>query len=263
MKKTIQKYWKTAAMAASSYIGDSPLFLLDYLLRLLRVIVLLSIWRTILDGKGAVSGMTLGAVLTYTLIAEVFASQLSPRTELDIALWNGSIAARMLQPLGLFGQFSAELFGRWLFEFCIFALPLLLLSPLLGASPLPASPSAAALFAVSLALAISVGLAIEFIFGGVQIALALPLWAVSQMRTAVTTLLSGALIPLALLPTSVGAAFGWLPFASMASAPLRIYTGTGNPLQLLALQAGWSIILWPLAHWLWHASRERMVAYGG
>ena len=250
-------------MAASSYVGDSPLFLLDYLLRLLRVIVLLSIWRTILAGKGAVSGMTLGSVLTYTLIAEVFASQLSPRTDLDTALWSGSIAARMLQPLGLFGQLSAELFGHWLFEFVVFAVPLLLLSPLLGVSPLPASPGAAALFALSLALAISVGLAVEFIFGGLQVALALPLWAVSQMRTAVTTLLSGALIPLALLPAGVGTVFGWLPFASMASAPLRIYTGTGDPVQLLALQAGWSIVLWPLAHWLWHASRERMVAYGG
>ena len=263
MTRVLKKYWKTAAMAASSYIGDSPLFLFDYLLRLLRVIVLLSIWRVILSGEGEVSGMTLASVLTYTLIAEVFASQLSPHTELDTALWNGSITARMLQPLGLFGQFSAELFGRWLFEFGVFALPLLLLSPLLGVSPLPASPASAALFVVSLALAISVGLAIEFIFGGIQIALALPLWAVSQMRAAVTTLLSGALIPLALLPASVGTLFGWLPFASMASAPLRIYTGTGDPLQLIALQIGWSIVLWPLARWLWHASRERMVAYGG
>lgn len=250
-------------MSASSYIGDSPLFLLDYLLRLLRVIVLLSIWRMILAGKGTVSGMTLASVLTYTLVAEVFASQLSPRTELDNALWQGTIVGRMLQPLGLFGQFSAELIGRWLFEFGVFSLPLLLLSPLLGVSPLPASPSAAGLFVVSLALAISVGLAIEFIFGGLQVALALPLWAVSQMRSAVTTLLSGALVPLALLPPSVGEAFGWLPFASMASAPLRIYTGTGDPLGLLALQVGWSIVLWPLASWLWRVSCERMMAYGG
>jgi ABC-2 type transport system permease protein len=263
MRKLLHKYWKTAAMAASSYIGDSPLFLIDYLLRLLRVIVLISIWRMILEGKGPVSGMTLGSVLTYTLVAEVFASQFSPHTALDMALWQGTIASRLLQPLGIFGQFSAELFGRWLFEFGVFSLPLLLFAPVLGVSPLPANAAAVGMFVISLALAISIGLAIEFIFGGLQVALALPLWAVSQIRAAVTTLLSGALVPLALLPASVGAAFAWLPFASMASAPLRIYTGTGDPLGLLALQAGWSIVLWPLAHWLWRISRERMVAYGG
>jgi len=263
MRKLLHKYWKTAAMAASSYVGDSPLFLMDYLLRLLRVIVLLAIWRTILAGRGAVSGMTLGSVLTYTLIAEVFAGQLSPRTELDTALWNGSIVGRMIQPLGMFGQFTAELFGRWLFEFGVFSLPLLLCAPLLGVDPRPSSLAAAGLFVVSLMLAISVGLAIEFVFGGLLVVLALPLWAVSQMRAAITTLLSGALVPLALLPPGVGALFAWLPFAAMASAPLRIYTGAGDPLGLLALQVAWSLLLWPLAHWLWRVSRERMVAYGG
>jgi ABC-2 type transport system permease protein len=263
MHKQIHKYWKTATMAGSAYIGDSPLFVIDYLLRLLRVIVLLSIWRTILAGKGAVSGMTLEAVLTYTLVAEVFAAQLAPRTTLDEVFWNGTIAGRLLQPLGIFGQFSADMFGRWLFEFSVFSLPLLLLAPLLGVSALPAGAGATGLFVLSLALAISVGLAIEFVFGGLLVVLQLPHWAVSQVRGAITALLSGAVVPLALLPQGIGAAFAWMPFASMASAPLTIYTGTGEPIGLLALQVGWSIVLWPLAHWLWRVSRERMVAYGG
>jgi len=263
MTKLLHKYWKTAAMAASSYIGDSPLFLIDYLLRLLRVIVLLSIWRTILAGKGVVSGMTLEEVLTYTLVAEVFAAQFSPRTTLDEVFWNGTIVGRLLQPMGIFGQFSADMFGRWLFEFSVFSVPLLLLAPLLGVSALPAGAGAAGLFVLSLTLAISVGLAIEFVFGGLLIVLQLPHWAVSQVRSAITALLSGAIVPLALLPQGVGAAFAWMPFASMASAPLKIYTGTGEPIGLLALQVGWSIVLWPLAHWLWRVSRERMVAYGG
>src|SRR5215210_6875059 len=155
MTTLLHKYWKTAAMAASSYIGDSPLFLIDYLLRLLRVIVLLSIWRTILAGKDAVSGMTLDAVLTYTLIAEVFAAQFSPRTTLDEVFWNGTIAGRLLQPFGIFNQFSADMFGRWLFEFGVFSVPLLLLAPLVGVSAVPASMAAAGLFVLSLVLAIS------------------------------------------------------------------------------------------------------------
>lgn len=250
-------------MAASSYVGDSPLFLFDYLLRFLRVLALLAIWRVILAGRGAVSGMTLSAVLTYTLIAEVYGSQLSPRTGLDMALWYGTISGRMLQPLSIFGQFSAEMCGKWLFELPLFALPLLLLAPLLGVSPLPASLAAAALFPLSLLLGISVGLALEFIFAALLVLLALPLWAVSQIRTAVTALFSGALLPLALLPAGVGALLEWLPFASMASAPLQIYVGTGDARLLLARQLLWSLLLWPLAGWLWRVGRERMVAYGG
>ena len=263
MLKTFEKYQKTASMSGASSVGDSPLFLLDYLLRFLRVAVLLAIWRTILAGKGEVSGLTLDAVLTYTLIAEVVGAQLSPRTTLGWSLWQGTIVGRMLQPLGMFGQFSAEMYGKWLFELPTFSLPLLLAAPLLGVNPLPASASALGLFAISLALAISVGLAIEFIFGALLVLTALPLWAVTQVRAALTTLLSGALLPLALLPAGVGAVFAWLPFASMASAPLQIYVGAGDAFWLLALQAGWSLALWPLAYWLWSVSRERMVSYGG
>ncbi|MBC8074789.1 MAG: ABC-2 family transporter protein [Chloroflexales bacterium] len=263
MTHLLRSYWKTAAMAATSYTGDSPLFLFDYLLRLLRVLTLLAIWRVVLAGEGVVSGLTLASVLTYTLIAEVFGAQLSPRTNLDWNLWTGAIVGRLVQPLPMFGQFTAETAGRWLIEACVFSLPLVLLAPVLGVNALPASGPAAALFALSLLLGVSVGLALEFIFGALLVLLDLPLWAVYQIRNAVTTLLSGALLPLALLPTAVGALFSWLPFASMASAPLQIYIGTGDAPMLLALQAGWSLVLWPLAHWMWRVGRERMVSYGG
>jgi ABC-2 type transport system permease protein len=259
----LRRYGKTAAMAATSYVGDSRLFLIDYLLRFVRVAVLLSIWRLIFAGKGAVSGMTLGTVLTYTFIAEVFGEQLTCRTQLDVALWEGTVATRFLQPMGLVGQFASDMCGRWLIGLGLFSLPLLLCAPLLGVNPLPASPGAAALFVPSLALAVSVGLALEFIFGGLVVASEQGVWVISRVRDAITTLLSGSLLPLALLPWGIGNVFAWLPFASMASAPLKIYTGTGDPLWLLPVQAGWSAVLWPAALWLWRANREKLVAYGG
>jgi ABC-type uncharacterized transport system permease subunit len=153
--------------------------------------------------------------------------------------------------------------GRWAFGLALFSLPLLVCAPLLGVDPRPASATAGVLFLLSLILAISVGLALEFIFGALVVALEQGVWVASQVRVALTTILSGSLLPLALLPWGLGAVFGWLPFAAMASAPLRIYTGTGAPLPLLLAQAGWSAVLWPLARWMWQANREKLVAYGG
>lgn len=263
MLGTLHKCGKTAAMSAASHVGDSPLFLLDYLLRFLRVMVLLSLWRMILGDDGEASGLTLGAVLTYTLIAEVFADQLACRTQLGVALWDGSIVMRYLQPIGVVAHFGSEMVGRWAFGFCAFSLPLLLVSPLLGVSPLPASASAGALFAASLILGASVGLALEFLFGAALVALDQSIWIVENIRAAISTLLSGALLPLALMPWGLGEVLHWLPFASVASAPLRIYTGTGDPLWLLAVQLGWSAILWPATLLLWQVNREKLVGYGG
>ncbi|HZP81930.1 MAG TPA: hypothetical protein VFB21_09855 [Chthonomonadaceae bacterium] len=135
MRSALPKIHKTAAMSATSYVGDSPLFLLDFVLRFLRVAVLLSIWRLLLAGRGIVSGLTLPAVLTYTLSAEVFAEQLTCRTGLVSAFWDGTIATRFVRPLGVFTQFAAEMFGKWAFGFAFFSLPLLLCAPLFGANP--------------------------------------------------------------------------------------------------------------------------------
>jgi ABC-2 type transport system permease protein len=259
----LRGYRKTAAMAATSVVGESRLFVLDYLLRFLRVAVLLALWRIILPHHGAVSGMTLAAVLTYTLIAEVCAEQLTCATHLANDLWDGSIIMRLLQPMSTVAHYAADMAGRWVIGLCLFSLPLLLAAPLLGVDPLPAGPSAGALFIVSLALAIVVGLALEYFFVGLVFALQLPIWVVGRLQVAITLLLSGSLLPLALLPWGIGNVFAWLPFASMASAPLQIYTGTGHPTVLLLIQVVWAVALWPLALWLWRAHRERLVGYGG
>lgn len=259
----LRQYRQTAVMEAAGLTGDSYLFLIDYLLRFLRVVLLLSLWRMILSGKGTVSGMTLGSVLTYTLIAEVFAEAFTPRTDLEWTLRDGSIATRYLRPMGLFGQFSCQMLGRFSLSFVLFSLPLLLVSPWLGVNPLPASASSAALFPVSLVLAVAVGLAIEFLFCGIMVVLDLDVYTINRVRGAVGMLLSGALLPLPLLPWGIGRVFTWLPFAAAASAPLRIYTVTGSPALLMALQAGWALALWPAAYWLWARSREKIVCQGG
>jgi ABC-2 type transport system permease protein len=153
--------------------------------------------------------------------------------------------------------------GRWLTNFLLFSCPVLLLAPLVGVDPRPASPLAGLLFVLSLGLGMSVGLALEFLVGGLTVALEQPVWIVERARVAVASLLSGSLLPLAYYPWGLGDAFAWLPFASLAWAPLAIFTGSGDPLLLLGRQLGWSIILWPFVNWFWRANREKLVAYGG
>lgn len=256
------RYVKTAALSAG-VVGDSPFFLIDYALRLLRVLVLLALWRTILGSRPDAGPMPLAMVLTYTLIGEVFAEQLALRTTLHEALWEGTIVVRFLRPMGLVRQLSAEMFGRWAVNFVFFSIPLLLVAPLLGVDPRPASPAAGVLFTISLVLAILIGLALEMFFGALTVALEQPVWLVDWVRKAIAALLSGSLLPLAFYPWGLGDVFAWLPFAATAWAPLAIFTGTGNPYSLLTSQALWAAVLWPASDWLWRANREKLVAYGG
>ncbi len=258
----MKKWLATAWLAGSATVTESPAFLLDYLLRALRVAVLLSLWRIVL-GQGVESPVPTAAVLCYALLAEVFSDQLNVNTTLSNAFWQGTIAQHFLRPMALVSQFAAEMLGSWLVNLVFFSLPLLLAAPLLGVEPRPASASAAALFAVSLFLSIVVGLAFDFITAALTVALEQPVWLVFWVRQATSVVLSGAVVPLALLPWGLGGALEWLPFASLAWAPLSIYTGMGEPARLIPLQFFWALALWPLAGWLWRANREKVVGYGG
>jgi ABC-2 type transport system permease protein len=255
-------YLKTASMAAGS-VADHPLFLLSYALRLLRVVVLLALWRNVLADRVIDGPLSLAGVLTYTLIAEVFADQLNVRTSLNQAFWEGTLVLRFLRPMGLMRQFSAEMVGPWYIDFVLFSMPLLVAAPWLGVDPRPATPAHGVLFLFSLVLAIVVGLAMEFLTGAVVVWLEQPVWLVEWIRSAIALLLSGALLPLAYYPWGLGELFAWLPFAAMAWAPLAIYTAAGNPLALIASQIVWASVLWPLGMRLWHANREKLVSYGG
>ena len=254
---------KSAVMKATAIMGDSPLFLVNYLMRLLRVVVLLTLWRSLLPTHGTTSGLTLGQVLTYTVVGEAAAELLACRTWLEDSFWSGAIATRYLRPMGIFMQFTAEMMGPIVLGIACFSVPLLALSPLLGVDPLPANLGAGALFLVSLALAVTICLAIEYLFSGFAVAIQMHPYAINGMRAAIWAVLSGAFLPLDLLPWGLGRVFEWLPFAATASTPLKIYIGRGAPLPMMAVQVGWVGLLWPIAIWVWNVNRERMVAYGG
>jgi ABC-2 type transport system permease protein len=260
----MHKFLKTALMEAVGPLDTGvAMAVAAHLVRLLRVVVLLALWRMIFAQKGVVSGMTMDTVLTYTLIASAFADQLDVRTGVPGALWRGSIAIHFVRPMGLFRQFAAQTFGSWIMPFLIFSVPVILAAPLFGVHAMPADLSAGCWFVPSLALAISAGFAIDFTYASLMVAWGQNLWVVVQIRSAVGLLLSGAVIPLALFPWGIGRAFDWLPFAATASAPLRVYAGTGDPFALLTMQVAWNLVLWPMAIWMWRVNRERLVCYGG
>jgi ABC-2 type transport system permease protein len=250
-------------MAAFGPLSDGLWAAFSVAVRFVRVLILLAIWRTLIPPDVVVSGYRLGAVLTYSLVAEVFSAQLNVRTPIGAALWNGTIATRFTWPMPLATQYAAEMVGDWALPMVLVSAPLLLLAPLLGVDPLPASAANLALFPVSLGLAMAIGIAIDMASTVLIARIDLGPWVLNAARAVVHAICSGAWVPLALLPFHLGSLFAWLPFASAASAPLRIYTGTGDPLPLLALQLAWVIALTVAVRVAWNVSREKVALYGG
>ena len=192
MTTLLHKYGKTIAIVATQSLNDALWGLMgDFALRLFHVAILLSLWRTVMAGQGVVAGMSLEAVLTYTMIAAIFADQLSGRTRIDDDLWSGNIANRFLRPMGIYGQMLAEMVGGWIPGLLFFALPLLLIAPLLGVDPLPATWTAGLWFLLSLVLGVAVGTALDLFFAACMVFLEHSVYALQRIRTTLTMLLSG------------------------------------------------------------------------
>jgi len=259
----MRRFAATANMAATLGIGENLLVVAGYLLRILRVLLLLAVWRALFAGRGEVGGLALQQVLTYTVVASAFNDQIEARTGLSWSIWEGTVNTRLLRPVPVFADYLAEAVGTWLFRLVTFTVPVLLLAPLIGVRTMPADTKAGGLFVISLLLAIAVGVAIDFLWGTLVVWLDQSLWSIEMSRSSIASFLGGAVIPLPLLPGGLGDVFALLPFASMASAPLLIFVGHEGAKGLLLLQGMWAVALWGAAVLFWRASAPRMVSHGG
>lgn len=258
-----RRYLATASMGATAAMGEHPLVFADHAIALVRVVIIVAIWRAVLRASGTTAAGSAEAVLTYVILAQVLAEQLDPRTRIFDAIWDGSVATRLLRPVSMFGDYIAEMAGGWILRWATFSVPVLALSPLFGVSLAPASAERAALFVLSAALSVTVGVALDFIFALLVVRFSENSWSLQIAREGTSPLLSGALIPLPLLPWGLGEVLGVLPLASMVAAPLRIYTGDGTVATLLGLQCFWAVALWWIARAAWRRGATRMVSLGG
>lgn len=256
----LQKILATLKISASesSYFGVMNI-LSEYMLKWLRLLGLLLIWRMLFKGGADMQGMTLNQMLSYTLLSAAFAPLLDIRTAASSWLQDGSFLALFQRPMGIFTQLVTQTIGAWAIHLCMFALPALVLGAFLNIGLNPMNPWAF----LSLLLTISQGFAVDFLFACLIIRANSISYQIDALRRALGVLLTGALIPFAALPFNLGKYLALTPFGTLAGAPLSIYVGLESAFPLIYIQILWNVILWPLALYLFNRSMERMVAYGG
>lgn len=256
----LKKYCATALMAARTHDSFGLANLLgNYLLRLIRLVAMIYIWRELFARGADAGGMTLEAVLTYTYMSAVLEPLLDVRTPASDWLHEGVILSNFMRPIGVFAQLTAHTVGLWLQPLMLFGLPALLIAPLAGISAAPASPWAL----LSLALTVSEGFAVDYLFSCLLIRMRNLSWTVYSIRNALTALLTGAVIPFELLPWGLGDVLRYTPLGTLAGGALSVYVGSGDAAMIIIMQLVWNIALWPLACACFRRSQERMVSYGG
>lgn len=230
-----------------------------------RAMILLAFYRISPGG----AGMDAAQAVTYVWLGQLFLRLLPwGDGELDEEVRSGQVAYNLLRPVPLLGQFYARSLANRMSSAALRVLPFLpviLILPQPYRMSLPASAGAGLWWAASMLLAAGLGAAINcalsaFCFKAIM---------GDGMRilvSALSSLLSGLIVPLPLLPQALQAALMLSPFAGLSDLPIRLYTGELPATMgavVLALQAFWCGAFLGLAHWQMRRNLKSLDILGG
>ena len=232
----------------------------------LQIYLLRVVWTAVYAGRESVAGLPLPALITYLTLAQVQTTLLMPDLawRLHRRVREGTIAIDLARPAPFLSQLLAQTVGDTAayLPFAALAFPL---AALAGNVQPPASPAAALLYLVSLALAYLVTVLIGLLIG------LLAFWTLEfsgfmLMYRFVNAFFAGALVPLTFFPDWLRTVAELLPFQTQAFLPVSIYLGQlqgADALGAVGVQAVWVALLAGLAGFGWRRAMYRVVVQGG
>lgn len=261
------RYLSIALTAFQQAIAYRITTLTNIALTFIWVFILYYLWKAAFTEKQMIQGFTWDDMRTYVVLAYGLNALIGWRIAANMmqTIRTGEILRDLTRPLNYcLNQLSIATGAAMVEGVLSLILTLIVGLVFIGIQP-PASAEAAGLFVVAIVIGFLTKALIVF-----SISL-LTFWTlngvgISWSREAMMNILSGTIIPLAMMP-------GWLqsiahvaPMRGIISTPLMIYLGKAegaDALRLLALSATWLVALWVFANWAWKAAFNRVEIQGG
>lgn len=215
--------------------------------------------------------MTLQQTVSYVWIRQtclILFSVVFADADISSAIETGSIAYDLVRPMDLYGRWFSRAAASRISHTLLYGMPALLIALIIPEPyrlALPADFLTLGLFLVSTALALSVVVSFAMLMY-VTMFYTLSHRGVRIIVTALTSFLSGGVIPLPFFPAPVLRIVELLPFAAMQNMPLRIYNGDIAGLDALGgigFQCLWLAALVLLGKLLMRRAIGRVVVQGG
>ena len=213
------------------------------------------------------TGMNLSQVISYIWLGQAFLMMLpfSGDNDVNQLVRTGSVACELLRPIDLYSMWFARSLAARTAPTLLRCLPILITGLLFLGLKLPATISAAILFAVSMCLTLLLNSAYNTMMVVITVR-TLSSDGPIRMSTAFVYLLCGIAIPSSLFPDALQPLLHLLPFRGMMDTPFVIYTGavSGMAVAVLLLhQVVWTGLLVLIGRWLLMSVQRHLVVQGG
>jgi len=227
---------------------------------MIRAFVLLAAVHAV----GTVRGLHPTQAATYAFLAGAIDTSLQTMwpTDIDERVRICDVVVDLQRPVDFQLWWFAHEAGRSAYMALTRGLPSFLFGVVVLHIALPRAVGAAALFAMSLALAFVVAFATRFILSLTGFWL-LDTRGTNSLAGAIITFTSGSLLPLAFFPDGVRHVMRALPFAALIQTPFEVFTSSRPALPALLSQAAWAVVLLLLGRVVLARAVRRVVIQGG
>jgi ABC-2 type transport system permease protein len=264
MLKIYSRFWQVNWAEQWQYRANLMMYLLYWLV---SPVVYLSVWVSIANVQGSVSGLTANDFITYYLTLLVV-DQLTSEITIHIFAYkiqDGTLSGDLLRPV------HPILTNALVSNIAFKALNLIAFIPIWIALLLLFRPDYSSVTLGSILLAIPgilIGFCLNFLLGAMITCMAFwttRVYSISQFFYLLIILLSGQFVPLQLLPQSVQQVAQYLPFQMFRFVPVEIIRNRLSTETILfdyGVSLIWLVVFYLLFRWIWRAGVKRFSAVG-
>ena len=259
-------YLALAVMAAKMFLAYNWSTWLRILQNLVGMVAFVYFWRAVYASTATIGGLALTTTLTYILLARVF----EPLADLDLVMefgWglrDGGLAMLLVRPMDLQLSYYAQNLGGLMLALGRQG-PALLLATFAFGLRWPTDPLVWLVFIASALLGRSVMFCFDWILGCLTF-YTTEVWGLWAAVQAAGLFLTGALLPLNVMPDWLRLLVQATPFAQSIYVPVSLLSGL-TPLseapRLLLGQVAWLIGLLVVSRLFFRVAVRRITVQGG
>ena len=265
-RRYLSIYSAIFAMIPKMFMAYVIWFWAGLVLNVISMTILVFFWRAIYADATTISGLAEDQTIRYILLAFIF----MPLTSNDLVwefgtnLREGMIIHHLLRPVNFQAMHYAQALGVTATRLAL-QLPMLLVAILLFGLKLPTDLSTWLVFLVSAVL----GFTVMFFFNWFLACFTFyttEIWGLGVLIEGMNFFLSGALVPLVMMPIWLRSIVLSIPFAQALAVPIGLLTGItplGDAPRVWFVQVLWIIGMWILSTSFFRVAVRKITVQGG
>lgn len=272
MQKSLKTYLPFTRAGFQDAIAYKANFLGFFLGEIFYCFVMYFVWKAVFESSSSSTfmGFTMIDMVVFLFVSNLTRYLVGTDSSYAVGeeIRDGSIVMRMIKPVNYDRSILFFELGQKIITLIMVTLPMIIgieIYRFVQTGSIVFRLDYFILFMISIVLAYLLSFYLNICFGFMAFFLK-NLWGFNILKEGVINFLSGAVIPIAFMPTLMQKILGVLPFSSLSYTPVMIYMGKYNAQQIvfvMGMQVIWLGIIYALSKGVWRLSIKHLTVQGG